>query len=137
LVLGPDGRDICDGFSLTDSKTVYPAFWGYDSSKLCKLNQKHNKYLNSLVSPLPGRKLREANALWKQAGTLMLPKELRVNTSSMVAIVLDSEALSNVWWPARWKSNDESIRRRMERYLTLWFNSTLGLFTMLMQRQDT
>ena len=90
-----------------------------------------------MVSPLPGRKLREANALWKQAGTLMLPKELRVNTSSMVAIVLDSEALSNVWWPARWKSNDESIRRRMERYLTLWFNSTLGLFTMLMQRQDT
>lgn len=29
------------------------------------------------------------------------------------------------------------MRTDMERRLALWFNSTLGLFTMLMQRQET
>jgi hypothetical protein len=67
----------------------------------------------------------------------MLSKELRLTTAGLVAVVLPSPALSNVWWATRWISEDESECLVMERNLALWFNSTLGLVCMLMQRQET
>lgn len=135
--LGPDGRDIYDGFSLTDNQTMYPAFWGYDSEKLLQISQTPNQFLNPLTEALPGRNLRDANLLWSRAGSLMLPKELRLTTSCVTAVVLPNKALSNVWWPARWLSQDDDLRLSMERKLALWFNSTLGLLSLLMNRQET
>ncbi len=137
VTLGPDGRDVYDGFSLTDSQTPYSAFWGYDAEALCQLAQASNRYLNPLTQPRPGRHLRDANLLWSRAGTLMLPKELRLTTSRLVGVILENPALSNVWWPARWLSEDTILSGAMESRLALWLNSTLGLFTMLMQRQET
>ena len=135
--LGPDGRDIYDGFSLTNSQTSYPAFWGYDADVLRRITQVSNQYLNPLTAPLPGRHLRGANLLWSRAGTLMLPKELWLTTSRVAAFVLPSPALSNVFWPTKWRSNILALCISMERRLALWFNSTLGLFSLLMQRQET
>ena len=135
--LGPDGRDIYDGFSLTTSPTPYPAFWGHDAEMLDKLTQVSNRYLSPLTEPLPGRHLRDANLLWSRAGTLMLPKELWLATNRVAAVVLPAPGLSNVWWPTKWLSEDALQRAAMECRLALWFNSSLGLFTMLMQRQET
>jgi len=135
--LGPDGRDIYDGFSLTTSPTVYPALWGHEAGALSQLTQASNQYLSPLTAPLPGRHLRDANLLWSRAGTLMLSKELWLTTNHVAAVVLPNPALSNVWWPTKWLSDDARVRTAMERRLALWFNSTLGLFTMLMQRQET
>jgi len=135
--LGPDGRDIYDGFFLSASETIYPALWGYDADSVVKLTQTANRYLGPLSEPLPGRHLRRAQVLWARAGTLMLPKELRLNTSRLCAIVLPQRALSNVWWPTRWRTGDENERNSKERELALWYNSSLGLFTLLMQRQET
>lgn len=135
--LGPDVRDIYDGFSLTNSQTAYPAFWGYDADNLRQITQVSNQYLNPLTAPLPGRPLREADLLWSRAGTLMLPKELRLTTSRVSGVNLPTPALSNVWWPTKWLSGNPDIRTIMERRLALWFNSTLGLCSMLMQRQET
>ena len=136
-ILGPDGRDVYDGFSTTRSITPYPAFWGYDANALRQLAQSSNLYLSPLTKPLPGRRLRDANLLWSRSGTLMLPKELRLTTSRVVGVVLPEPALSNVWWPTRWLSDDAGERAAMEWRLALWLNSTLGLFTLLMQRQET
>ena len=135
--LGPDGRDIYEGFILTKSQTPYLAFWGYDADVLRRIIQVSNQYLNPLTAPLPGRHLREANLLWSRAGTLMLPKELWLTTSRVAAFVLPTPALSNVFWPTKWRSNNLTLCISMERRLALWFNSTLGLFSLLMQRQET
>jgi hypothetical protein len=135
--LGPDGRDVYDGFSLSSSPTPYPAFWGYDSDSVLKLTQNANQYLAPLTRALRGRNLRDAQLLWSRAGTLMLPKELRLTTSCLSAVVLPNRALSNVWWPTRCRVSGDDAQRSMERSLALWFNSTLGLFTLLMQRQET
>ena len=135
--LGPDGRDIYDGFSLANSETPYPAFWGYDADALRKITQPSNQYLNPLTNPLPGRHLRQANLLWSRAGKLMLPKELWLTTSRVAAFVLPTLALSNVFWPTKWRADDPRLCISMERHMALWFNSTLGLFSLLMQRQET
>jgi hypothetical protein len=35
--LGPDRRDIHDGFSVSGRRTAYPAFWGHDASSMMTL----------------------------------------------------------------------------------------------------
>jgi hypothetical protein len=135
--LGPDGRDVYDAFAKTDSETPYHAVWGYISDVHSKILQSTNQDLAPLATALTGRNLRDPHLLWSRAGTLMLSKGLRLTTAGLVAVVVPSPALSNVWWPTRWISEDERERLVMERNLALWFNSTLGLLSMLMQRQET
>jgi hypothetical protein len=135
--LGPDGRDIYDGFSLTNTHSPYAAFWGHEAENIQGLIAQPNQYLNPLTEALPRRHLRDANLLWSRAGTLMLPKELWLSTNHVSAVVLSAPALSNVWWPTKWTSKVDEERFAFERRLALWFNSTLGLFSMLMQRQET
>jgi hypothetical protein len=135
--LGPDGRDVYDGFSLTDTRTTYTAFWGHNAETCNTVEQLPNQYLAPLTQAPNGRNLRDATTLWRRAGTLMLAKELWLSTNSITGIVLANPSLSNVWWPTRWTSDDPEIRSSMERRLALWFNSTLGVLTMLMQRQET
>lgn len=136
-ILGPDGRDIYDGFNESSSRSPYRALWGIDSNSVRNVNQRVNKYLIPLTRAKPGRSLRDANLLWSRAGSLMLPKELRLTTNRLAAVTLTNEALSNVWWPTRWLGDNNMICRAMERRLALWFNSTLGLLSMLMNRQET
>lgn len=135
--LGPDGRDVYDGFNTTDSPTAYEALWGMDSEEADTLTQESNQYLSPLSEAKSGRPLRDADTLWGRAGSLMLPKELRLNTNSVAGVTLPDKALSNVWWPTRWDGDNEEENRKMERRLALWLNSTLGLVSMLGQRQDT
>jgi hypothetical protein len=40
--LGPDRRDIHDGFDHADIPTAYPAFWGHDAASVLTLSQKPN-----------------------------------------------------------------------------------------------
>ena len=138
IELGPDGRDVYDGYGLSPSTTPYAALWGYDASSMNSVMLTPNKYLSPLTAPLPRRPLRDANLLWSRAGRLMLPKELWMGTCALAAAYLPSPALSNVWWPARWKhSESEESASEREKEVALWFNSTIGLFSLLMRRQET
>ena len=131
--LGPDRRDIHDGFQLANSETSYPAFWGHDAPLVTTLAQSPNRYLSPLAKAKPGRNLRKANDLWPKAGHIVLAERLRLNTQRLVAVRLQNKVLSNVWWP--FVSNDGN--EQVEKALTLWLNSTIGLITLLSHREET
>jgi len=131
--LGPDRRDIHDGFSLTRETTTFAAFWGHDSDKVTSMNQQPNQYLSPLSTPHRGRKLRKTEDLWPLAGTLLLAERLRLNTQRVVAVRLDRPVLSNVWWPVTLRKHSPPV----EKALTLWLNSTLGLLVLLSHREET
>lgn len=135
--LGPDGRDVYDGFETTDSTTQYNALWGIDEEEVNSLSQQSNQYLSPLSQAKSDRPLRDADTLWGRAGSLMLPNSVRLNTTNVASVILPSKALSNVWWPTRWNGNDESTNRTMERRLALWLNSSIAILRMLSIRQDT
>jgi len=137
MELGPDGRDIADGFSSSNSTTTYQAFWGYDSTLMTTLSQNPNACLSPLVVAKAGRPLRDSNLLWSRAGCLMLAKEMWLTLNCVTSTMLPTKALSNVWWPTRWLTGSESEKRAMEKRMVLWLNSTLGIFSMLMRRQET
>jgi hypothetical protein len=130
--LGPDIRDIYDGFELSEGRTIFPAFWGHDSMEVNTLAQTTNAFLAPLSMAREGRHLRHTPDLWPKASRLAIATRLRLNTQHMSAIRLNQEALSNVWWPFRLHKPTEA----REKALILWLNSTLGLLLLLANRQE-
>lgn len=133
--LGPDRRDIHDGFGLSKSVTSYPAFWAHKAEAVCTLSQQPNQHLSPLPTAAKNRKLRKAVDLWPRAGQVLLAERLRLNTQRLVAVYVDKPVLSNVWWPMALR--DTPDRDTRAKALTIWLNSTPGLLMLLAHRQET
>ena len=119
--VGPDRRDVWDGFERTDTVTAYPMVENHDTEQRKSLVAGPNTYLAPLVTPRPGRRLKSAEQLWSRSGRLLVSERLRLNTTKVVAMRSDTRVLSNVWWPVRME--DEST----EKVLAVWLNSSLVL----------
>jgi hypothetical protein len=134
--IGPDRRDIHDGFKPTDQETEYPAFWGHDSESVQTIAQTPNKYLMALAKAKKGRNLRDAHLLWSRSGTLMISERLRLTTARTVAVVLNQKVLANTWWPVAIDTREKKSKCP-DKVLALWLNSTLGLLSLIAARVDT
>jgi len=132
--LGPDRRDIYDGFELAAAKTAYAAFWGHNAKAVQTLAQSVTHYLTALAQAKPGRPLRKSEQLWPRAGRLLLAERLGLNTQRVVAIRLPQPILANVWWSF---APRQEVSEPEEKSLTLWLNSTLGLLILLANRDET
>jgi hypothetical protein len=136
--LGPDVRDIGDGFRVSNQPTPYRAFKGHTTESTTRLEQSSNSYLAALPRARPRRPLRDANLLWGRAGHIMLAERLRLTTARVVAIHLPHQALSTTsWWPLAIQADSADERERLEKIVTLWLNSTLGVLTIIAARVDT
>ena len=129
--VGPDRRDVWDGFERTDTVTAYPMVENHDTKQRKYLSTDPDTFLAPLVEPRPGRHLKPFDQLWPKAGRLLVAERLRLNTVRIVAMRSETRVLSNVWWPVR--VGDESV----EKALAVWLNSSLGLLTILAQRTST
>jgi hypothetical protein len=131
--LGPDRRDVMDGFRLASALTSYPSLWGHDTQSVNTIAQVPNHYLSPLHRARPGRSLRKTADLWPRAGRLLIAERLRLNTQRLAAVRLNMKVLSNVWKSVVLR--DESDEH--EKALALWLNSTLGLVLFWAHRQET
>ncbi|MDD3581180.1 MAG: hypothetical protein PHW74_09185 [Desulfobacca sp.] len=133
--LGPDRRDIHDGFNLSKSLTAYPSFWGHDAQSVFTMEQSPNAYLSPLAHAKNNRPLRQVEDLWPLAGKVLLAERLRLNTQRLTVTRCSEPVLSNMWWPV--KFIEHINMDRFEKILVLWLNSTLGLIILLANRQET
>ena len=129
--IGPDRRDVWDGFERTATVTAYPMVADHDTERRTRLVTEPDAYLAPLSKPRPGRRLKPLGHLWPKAGRLFVAERLRLDTTRVVAMRSDTRALSNVWWPLN--VGDVSI----EKALAVWLNSSLGLLTILTRRTST
>ena len=129
--VGPDRRDVWDGFERTDAVTAYPMVENHDTEQRRRLIAVPDKYLAPLAKARAGRHLKSVAQLWPKAGRLLAAERLRLDTTRVVAMRSETRVLSNVWWPIR--VQDEPI----EKALVIWLNSSLGLLTILTQRTST
>ena len=132
-IFGPDARDIHDGFQRSKIKTLYPALLDHDADDGEILSREINGYLRPLSKAKPGRTLRKVVDLWPLSGRLQISERLRMNTQKTIAVRLNKEALSNVWWPFQLKVENEAH----EKAIVLWLNSSLGLMSLLAIRNET
>ncbi len=134
--IGPDRRDIHDGFKVTSQETEYPAYWGHDTESTQSIAQHPNKHLMALPRAQKGRNLRDAHLLWSRSGRLLVAERLWLLTTRVLAVRVDQQVLSNTWWPVA--THAEGARREVwEKILSLWFNSTPGVLSLIGARVDT
>ena len=129
--VGPDRRDVWDGFERTDTVTAYPMVENHDTEQRRRIVAGPDTYLAPLVKPRPGRNLKAVEQLWPKAGQLLISERLWLETTRVVAMRSDTRVLSNVWWPVRVEDT------ATEKAVAVWLNSTLGLLTILAQRTST
>ena len=129
--IGPDRRDVWDGFERTGAVTAYPMVENHDTEQRRRLITEPDKYLAPLTAARPGRKLKPVTQLWPKAGRLLVAERLRLDTVRVVAMRSETRVLSNVWWPVHIED------ARFEKALALWLNSSLGLLTITAQRTST
>jgi hypothetical protein len=134
--LGSDRRDIHDGFGLSESPTAYPAFWGHDAQAIYTISQKPNRYLSPLSIAKAGRNLRKLEDLAPLASRILIAERLWLKTQSLISVRLDQKVLSNVWWTILLNGNLPNVDQ-IEKSLTIWLNSTLGLLVLLAVREET
>lgn len=131
--LGPDRRDIHDGFEPVDYPTPYKAFWNHDAENTLTVREAPNKYLSARAVAAPGRPLRQASSLWPKAGALLLCERLRINSQRLSSICTGEPVLTNTWWPVTFRSPD----LRKDKALALWQNSSPGLAVLFLARIAT
>ena len=129
--IGPDRRDVWDGFERTDAVKAYPMIENHDTEKRKRLTAEPDKYLAPLVKPRTGRNLKPAAQLWPRSGRLLISERLRLDTARIVAMRSETRVLSNVWWPCRIEE------AAFEKALAVWLNSSMGLLAILAQRTST
>ena len=129
--IGPDIRDVRDGFEPTDAVTAYPMVANHDTEQRKRLATKPDKYLAPLVEPRPGRRLKPADQLWPKAGRLLVGARFWLNTVRVVAMRSETGVLASMWWPIRVEGQS------MEKTFAVWMNSSLGLMTLLAIRNTT
>ena len=139
VALGPDRRDIYDGFERTSSPSNYPALWSHNANEMTSVSAATNTFLLPRAKPAPGRPERPVELLWPKAGQIMIAERMRLNSQRTPAVRLQEKALSNVWWPARLKAQDceEKTLRQREKALVLWLNSSLGILLLIASRVPT
>jgi N-6 DNA methylase len=134
--LGYDARDIFDAFDVDKTATVwspYPAFWNHDADKVVTIAQKPNATLLARTEAIPGRKLKDAAAIWSKAGKVLLVSRLRTNTHKVIAVGHPKKVLGNTWWAF----DDSKINEKQKKALLLWINSTLGILSYYGRRAIT
>lgn len=124
--VGYDVRDITDAFYVDKAAsqwTSYPAFWNHSAKRVGHIGQRPNAFLIARVEPIPGRRLKDATAVWEKAGRILLVSRLRTNTHKVIATGFDMKVLGNTWWAL----DDSALSEAQRKALLLWLNSTLGL----------
>ena len=129
--IGPDIRDVRDGFALTDAETAYAMIANHDTEKRRSIVTTPDQYLSPLTEPLPGRRLKPLELLWPRAGKLLIGARFWLNTVRVIGMRSESDVLGSMWWPVR---IDNEL---YEKALTVWLNSSVGLLTLLAGRNTT
>ena len=129
--IGPDQRDVMDGFERTDAITAYPMVENHDTEQRTSLATEPDKYLAPLSVARPRRRLKPAAQLWQMASRLLVTERVRLNTVRVTSMCADRPVLSNVWWAVK-TDNDNT-----DKAIALWLNSSLGILTLLATRNTT
>lgn len=136
--LGFDVRDIFDAFSVDKAAaewSPYAGFWDHDAKKVVTMSQQPNATLiaRTKATALEGRPLKDAKAVWKKSGKILLVSRLWPVTHRVAAIGLTKQTLGNTWWGF----DDSGLSQDQRKVLLLWLNGTLSILSYFGRRAIT
>ena len=125
--VGPAGQRIRDAYSRSNMPTPSGrrALWFHKTD----VTQSMLAETDVHIEPKASRE-HLADKYWEQRSDLLLPQRLRLNVARVAAVMLPERAVGSMWMPCR--PHDPDVARS----LCLYLNSTLGLLSLLGERDN-
>ena len=125
--VGPQDRQIRGSLGVFDAyhgwneDAQFPALWSLNST----IHQGMNSEPNAWLVPKPSF---DHTAMWSQASTLQMTRDVRYNSQRIMATCTNAQTLGiRAWFTIKAKETDQMARSRREIALALWCNSSLGV----------
>ena len=149
--IGPAGQRIRDVFErvTTSDEEGRTALWDHETETIQSMSVTFDTHLKVKMSEeelkrreenrkkrTPNKETREerlAKKYWGQRSKLLLPNRVRLNTVRSLCVKLPTRALGSAWSPCRIKSFGKDIET-LEKALTVYLNSSLGILVMVSNR---
>ena len=130
--IGPDGRGLRGNFIRSEfpDEAGMAAFWDHKTDVTQSMSARPDAY----IAPKNGKEA-QANRLWEQRGSLMLPMRARLNTVRMFSVRLNQRVLGSAWVPCHPEVADIDADA-LEKALCVYLNSSVGVLAMLGDRSN-
>ena len=129
LSIGIDAHQFHDHFERVRTTTPYPIVFGGTESIRMKMIVEPNAYAYPKTS-------RAEDIFKTRGGKILVPDRIWWDTAHVIALYSTEPVLSNIFYAVRLRVADE-VRILAEKALVLWLNTTWGLLTVLVNRQET
>lgn len=133
--VGPAGQRIRDAFSheAFADQAARRGLWHNDTDRHQTLRTRTDVYIHAKPPSIQKHNPTMADRYWKQRGCLFLAVSPRLNTLTVVAVCTPSATLGSGWVVVRPHGMDpaQSGISEWDKALAVWFNSTIGLVTIL------
>jgi len=127
--LGVDRHQFSDHFSPVRTATPYPIVHTGEEEVRYTMLVRPNAYAHPRTS-------RAGEIFRKYSGRVLVPDRIWWDTAHAIALYSMEPVLSNLFYSVRLKVG-EHVREYAEKALTLWLNTTWGLLTVLVSREET
>lgn len=104
-----------------------------DAGKVGSIAQNPTAHLLARTKAATGRNSKDANAVWRKAGRILLAERLRTNTHRVLGIGFEEDVLGNTWWALK----TQELTREQEKALLLYLNCSLAIALYYGQRVIT
>ena len=130
--IGPEGRRIRDAFTKSEMPDDQGRFalWRHDTERTQSMLATWDTHLAAKPT-----KAHLAESYWQQKSTFLLPARLFLVTSRAVAVRLSSPCVGSAWVPCR-ISQPHTLKAAWEKSLCVYFNSSVGILSLLGDRSN-
>ena len=131
--VGPLGRRIRDAFKripMPDAKDRR-ALWQHDTS----VTKSMSAGTDTFIAAKPGKE-HLAERYWNQRSRLLLSTRLRLTTTKVAAVRLDTRSVGSAWVPCKMDVPEEHLRENREKALCAFLNSSVGVLSLLGNRTN-
>jgi hypothetical protein len=127
--IGIDRRQYRDNFDTKDTRTPYPVVYGGEESVRTSMLVKPDAFAHP--------KSDKAKQVYeKHASRVLVPDRIRWNTAHAIALYCKEPVISNIFYAVKLKVSDK-VREYAEKAFVLWLNTTWGMLTVLLSREET
>ncbi|MEM2291049.1 MAG: hypothetical protein QW711_05380 [Candidatus Korarchaeum sp.] len=131
LSIGIDRHQFNDNFKRVDTETPYPILYGGEEEVRRKMLVSPNAY----AIPKIERKRGDSSELYRRfAARVLLPNRIWLDTAHVIALFSEEKLLSNLFYSVKLFGEESPM---LEKALVLWLNTTWGLLSVIMNREET
>ena len=127
--IGIDRHQYHDNFKTVTTQTPYPVVYSGEESVRSIMLVKPNAFAHP--------KTNNAKQIFeKNASRILVPDRIWWDTAHVISLYCAEPVLSNIFYAVRLKVPD-NVREYAEKAFVLWLNTTWGVLTVLLSREET